>query len=219
VTAATIARRRKAVPSFRCHKASNQSFVELNGKRIYLGRYDLPETREKYHRTIAEWLAASRKPAAAPGGIAIVELVDRYWEYAITYYRRPDGSRSPEAGCIHEACKPLKELYASAAATSFGPLALKAVRQKMIDRGWCRMSINRMIGRVKRLFKWAVAQELVPGSVYHALQCVPGLSRGRSEAKESDPVRQEQGQEVVNRRPAGLLRLNILSKDSSELPP
>jgi len=39
------------------------------------------------------------------------------------------------------------------------------------------------------VFKWGVAQELVPESVYRALACVPGLRKGRTQAPEPEPVR------------------------------
>ena len=45
----------KQTPSLRLHKASRQGFVELNGRRVYLGRHDLPETRQRYHQVLAEW--------------------------------------------------------------------------------------------------------------------------------------------------------------------
>jgi hypothetical protein len=38
------------------------------------------------------------------------------------------------------------------------------------------------------MFRWAVAHELVPVTVYQALQAVEGLSKGRSAAKEPDPI-------------------------------
>ena len=39
------------------------------------------------------------------------------------------------------------------------------------------------------MFKWAVANELIPPPVYQGLMAVSGLRKGRSEAKESEPVR------------------------------
>jgi integrase len=59
----------------------------------------------------------------------------------------------------------------------------------MIRLGWCRTNINRQSGRVKHLFKWATSIQLIPASVYHGLMTVGGLKAGRSDAKESDPVR------------------------------
>jgi integrase len=38
------------------------------------------------------------------------------------------------------------------------------------------------------MFKWAVAEELLPPTIHAALQCVHGLKAGRTEAKESEPV-------------------------------
>jgi integrase len=63
------------------------------------------------------------------------------------------------------------------------------VRATLIEKGYCRTSINRDIGRIKLMFKWAASQELVPASVSHGLQTVAGLRMGRSGAKESEPVK------------------------------
>jgi integrase len=48
--------------------------------------------------------------------------------------------------------------------------------------------VNKQLGRVRRLFKWATGEELVPPSVYHGLQAVDGLKLNRSDAPEPDPV-------------------------------
>jgi integrase len=53
----------------------------------------------------------------------------------------------------------------------------------------CRTTINQRIGCIKRILKWAVSEQLVPPGVYHGLQAVDGLRRGRSAAKEAEPVR------------------------------
>ena len=87
------------------------------------------------------------------------------------------------------ALKPLRQLYGSTPAAEFGPKKLKAVRQKMIENGLCRRVINNRVGRIKRMFKWAVADELVPPGVYHGLQAVTGLAYGRTPARETEPVK------------------------------
>jgi integrase len=56
-------------------------------------------------------------------------------------------------------------------------------------RGWARGMVNSAVGCVKRAFKWAVAEELVPPDVFHGLQAVDGLRKGRSGARETKPVR------------------------------
>ena len=87
------------------------------------------------------------------------------------------------------ALRPLKKLYGDVAVADFGPRALKTIGQEMINRGTRRSHVNKNVGRVKRLFKWGTSEELVPASIYHALQSVTGLKRGRTEARESAPVR------------------------------
>src|SRR5262249_38697278 len=84
---------------------------------------------------------------------------------------------------------PLRLQYGTTLARDFGPLALKGVRQAMISAGLCRTEVNRRCRIVVRCFKWAVENELVPPSVHHGLRAVSGLKKGRSEAREREPVR------------------------------
>jgi len=62
------------------------------------------------------------------------------------------------------------------------------VRQKMLDQGLCRTLIDARVGQIKRLFKWASSEQLVPATTYQGLLCVEGLRRGRSAAPEPAPV-------------------------------
>src|SRR5687767_7346293 len=48
-----------------------------------------------------------------------------------------------------------------------------------------RSVINQRIKRIRRMFRWAVEQEILPATVLYGLQAVPPLKRGRSVAKES----------------------------------
>ena len=73
---------------------------------------------------------------------------------------------------------------------SFGPLKLKTVRDYMIDeQDLCRNEINKRIGRIKRFFRWAVSEELLPSSVIHSLDAVKGLRKNKSRARESAKVK------------------------------
>jgi RES domain-containing protein len=40
----------------------------------------------------------------------------------------------------------------------------------MADAGWCRTYVNRQTGRIKQVFKWGVARQMVPANVYAALE-------------------------------------------------
>ena len=82
----------------------------------------------------------------------------------------------------------LRELYADTPAAGFGPLALKAARQKWVNDGRSRTECNRRVGMVKRIFKWAASEELAPTAAYHAPVTVSGLLKRRTPAPETDPV-------------------------------
>jgi integrase len=136
-----------------------------------------------------------RTKSSANGGLTVNELILAYWTHAEQHYRRPDGEPSDELHCIRSAMRPLKELYGHTPASEFGPLALKAVRQRMVEtkgptgRLWSRRFVNASVGRIKAMFKWGVENELVPAAVHQALLTVRGLQKGRSGARETDPVK------------------------------
>jgi hypothetical protein len=58
----------------------------------------------------------------------------------------------------------------------------------MVEAGRCWSLINKDVNGIKGMFRWAVEQELLPVTVYPALQAVAGLRKGRSEAREAEPV-------------------------------
>ena len=180
------------IPSYRLHKASNKAIVTLDGRVIYLGDWEGEESKAEYQRIIAEWLSNGRRLPDIPAKDASAEhtvnsLILAYWQYAKTYYQK-NGEPTSELSCVHQALRYLKEAYGHTLASEFGPKALKAVRGVLIRADLCRKVVNDHTGRIKRLFRWATEDELVPPSTFHALTAVRGLSRGRSEARESEPV-------------------------------
>jgi integrase len=53
----------------------------------------------------------------------------------------------------------------------------------------CRTRINAPVKRIRRMFKWAIENDLAPATVHQALCAVAPLKRGRTTAKKSEPVR------------------------------
>src|SRR5262249_46022748 len=110
-----------------------------------------------------------------------------YYRYAEGYYTK-NGKPTSQLERVKLSIRPLNELYGHKPVTDFGPLALKAVREKMIEADWARGYINNCVGCIKRMFKWGVENELVPPSVFQGLQVVVGLRKGRTTARESQKV-------------------------------
>jgi integrase len=207
-----------AVPKYSKHKASGQAVVAIGGVDHYLGPHGTKASRIEYDRLIAQWMANGRQAyVTADEGLTVAELIRQYRVHAEQYYRGSDGKQTCEVENIRKACRIVRTLYADTLAKDFGPLALQTVRNVFIEKGYCRTSINRDIGRIKLMFKWGVSRELLPPSVIQGLATVGGLRIGRSGAKESEPVKPVPSAFVdaalhhVPRTVAALIHLQLLT--------
>jgi integrase len=176
-------------PKYRHHKASGQAVVTIAGRDHYLGPWRSKASKIEYDRLIGEWLAAGRPSTGlvTADDLTVTELLLRYWRFAQQHYRK-DGQPTGTLSNIRYAAKPLKERYGHTRASGFGPLALKALRESWINASVCRNIVNQRVCIIRRIFKWAVSEELVPPVVLQGLQAVDGLREGRTAARETKPV-------------------------------
>ncbi len=207
------------VPKYRRLKratSADAAFVELCGRRIALGRFGTPESRQRYHRLIAEWLANGRRlDNAGSTDTTIVELAAAFWHHAERHYRKPNGTQTSTLHNYQAALRPLKRLYGPLPVTEFGPAQLKVCRQAMMDARWCRGTVNKTVNLLRGVFRWGVAEGLVPVVVHTALCTVRPLERGRTEAQDHpdvEPVSQEHIEAIrehVSRPVWGLIQLQV----------
>jgi integrase len=186
-------------PAYALHKSSNRGRVFLLGKYFYLpGEYESAESREAYYALLRRAekgelpVAQDQEPKQANGAtkpnlLTVAELVEKYWAHVQVYYRR-DGQPTGEAEVIRYAVKPLLDLCPAILASEFRPSDLKAVREEMIARGWCRRYVNASVRRIKALFSWSVEAELLSPEVAGAIRIVKALQAGRSAAREKSDV-------------------------------
>ncbi len=191
------------VPSYRRKRTNTGIYAVVTipdgagGRRdLLLGKYGTKQSRQEYARVIAEWETNGRRlPTATASDLTINELALAYWQHAEKHYQKPAGVANGELHCLQSALRPLKLLYGPTTAANFGPLALKTVRQQMIEtkapngRFWARGFVNASIGRIRAMFKWGVENEIISPTVLHGLQAVRGLQRGRTEAREAEPIK------------------------------
>jgi integrase len=181
---------RRTVPKYRLHRPSGLAVVTLGGRDIYLGPHESKASRVEYDRLIAEWLLNGRQyvpPTEQESALTVSALMLAYIEHVEEYYVR-DGKPSHEQGDVKRALRLVRELYGPTPAAAFGPVALRACRERLIERGLNRKSVNVYTWRIKRMFRWGVANELVPASVFHGLEAVEGLRRGHTRAPEGKKV-------------------------------
>jgi integrase len=182
-------------PSYRLYKRTGQAVVTIDGYDYYLGRYGTPASRQKYAGLIRAWEQRREEPRPNPtpltpeGRPTVNDLILAYLRYAKDYYKPSADGQRREAGCIADALDVVQGECGRDPADLFGPKKLKQVREKMVERSWCRQYVNHQIARVKRMFAWAVEEELVPGTVYHALRAVAGLKKGKAQVREGRRVR------------------------------
>jgi hypothetical protein len=125
------------VPAYRLHKPSGQARVIIQRKHHYLGKYGSPESLEKYHRLVADYV---RPPAdavlATAGGsaLSVKQIILSYWCFAETYYTK-NGKPGERLYHVRLALRPLRKLYGNTLASEFGPRKLKNVREEMINAG------------------------------------------------------------------------------------
>ncbi|MBO0699618.1 MAG: site-specific integrase [Zavarzinella sp.] len=209
------------IPAYR--RKGTQAVVTLRdptGRRrdVRLGPYGTAASKREYARVVAEWEERQRQlPGASAGDLTVAELILYFWRHVEAHYRHPDGTPTSEVENYRYSLRPVRELYGHTPAAQFGPLALKAVRRKMVEDGLARGVINQRVGRIRGMFKWAVGEQLVGPSAYHALQAVEGLKAGRSDARERPrvvPVADDVVEATLphlNRHVAGMVRAQRLT--------
>lgn len=175
-------------PTYQLHKASGKAFVKIDAAFVYLGPHGTAASKREYDRVVGEWLANGRRSPAA-SDLSVAELIVRYWAHVGTYYRSPDGTPTSEPSALKPSLGILNRLYGKTQAAEFGPLTLENCRRAMIEKGWSRLSINQHVSRLRRVFRWAISKQLVPADIDVALKTLSGLAAGRSDARETDPVR------------------------------
>jgi integrase len=127
----------------------------------------------------------ARKPAALCP--TVDEIIIRYLEFARSYYRKA-GVETAEVANVKLSLRPLHARFGSIAVVDFGPRALKVVREDLISSGLSRLEINRRVSRIRRMFRWAASEELIPAGIVQALSTLSDLKRGRTNARENPPV-------------------------------
>lgn len=172
------------VPKLHRH-AKGSAFIKVDGRQIWLGRWGDPATKEKYDLAIAKWLTNGRRmPAADPQvdeAVTVSMVLADFLRSIEARYGRADDQ------AYKAVVKLLRKLYGSTPAAAFGPRAFRVVRAEMVRLGWSRRYCNKQAMRLRRIFRWAVAEELVPADIPAKLAAVDPLKRG--EATDKAPVK------------------------------
>jgi integrase len=190
-----MARPRKRTIQYVLHGQSGRArAVRTDGtghqqQTLLPGLYNSEESLAAWRRLNLEQEVAPKGATIRPkDGLLLVEMLDAYHTFAQTHYRKSDGKPTSELTEVRLVIRTTRELYGQEPAADFGPLKLKAVRQQWVIAKLSRKECNRRTNILRRIFKWAAAEELIPASVHASLAVVTGLQKGRTTARETTPV-------------------------------
>ena len=204
-------------PTYRKHKASGQAIVKIEGQAIYLGPHGSKASIKAFDDVISLWTDNGRRlPKDLMTPFTITELCVAYFKRCKKYYRK-NGVETDEVETNRQVLNRLRGKFGDSMVNEYGPRKLKEFRQLLIEIGWARTHINKQIGRIKRMFHWAVEEEMIEATIFLNLDSVAGLKAGRTNAKEPKPVRPVD-EAVINKTleklgpvPADMVRLQRLT--------
>ena len=139
----------KKLPVYRHHTPSGQARVRWQGREIYLGKFESPESRQRYAELLTKIVAGTmldldllpRRTAKAVQSadveISVNELCVAFLRHAEQHDRKGDEPTSEFDGFL-SAIKPLKKLFGVIPVDEFGRCLLRSARQKMVENGWYR---------------------------------------------------------------------------------
>ncbi|HQX50632.1 MAG TPA: hypothetical protein PLR25_12035 [Planctomycetaceae bacterium] len=172
-------------PLYSCNKGLARTTV--NGKRMYLGKYNSPESLAAFNKIIADWEAAhAERTPTVNVELTVSRLAFLFLKHADKEYRR-DGKPTGETANFRQALQSLNHLFHGVRVIDFGPKKLKQLQQQMVKEGLAQQTINGRIRRIKQVFDWGVSEELVSVNVTQALKTVHGLRVGKTAARAPEP--------------------------------
>ena len=121
------------------------------------------------------------------GDKKITHLVARFWQHAQSHYVKygqPTGT--------HLNYRPVLRLLRAQCgdwlAKDFGPRALKALRDQLVEQGLSRRYINDNVDRIRSVFRFGVSEEIISATQLASLQSVSSVTAGQYESMERPPV-------------------------------
>lgn len=180
-------------------KSKNLAYIIIDGRKHYLGTYGSHQAEVKRLQVWSDHIAGRDRPSrTAPiQSVTIAVLVKKFLEDAKTTYVK-NGRSTGTYERFEIVVVPLLKHFGLTAAERFGPLALKKLRQIMVDSGrLARKTINSRIDGIRQIFRWGVENELVEADTWKKLTAVVPLKPGKTDAIDYPPVPQVPLSDVI----------------------
>jgi integrase len=178
-----------ATPKYRHHKASGQAVVTIASKDHYLGPWKFQGEQDRVRPT--HWRMARRRPTVLAESGATSSHCDRdhlgvlaVRQAVLSQERQAHRhGRQLQAGLI-AAQEPLRPHAGDGVRATRN----QGAEADMVLDGHSRRYTNENVDRIRRVFRWAASEQMIPPSVSAALATVESLRQGHMAAREGTPV-------------------------------
>ncbi len=175
----------RRIPAYVHHKPTGQARVRINGRDHYLGKYGSPESHERYDELISE-LVIDVEPASCK---TLTAVLAAWWPECKARYQKGKG-RLGGAQNWRPIIRLLREKHGDERAEDLGPKKLRqTLESAAAENDWSLSYTKMQLARVRQIFKWAAAEELIGIAAFQRLQTVE-LRHGR-ETESIPPVADE----------------------------
>jgi hypothetical protein len=137
-----------------------------------MGKWKTPEAEKNYRRFLAEWASCPPSAAFRPGKTVLLEeVIAAYLDWAETNIDKTDYRHTQTVAAF------VLDLYGGIPVNEFGTKSLIVVQETLEKTGrFSRNYINeKLMGRLRVVLRWGVAQEMVPVLCHLGILFVPSI--------------------------------------------
>lgn len=161
-------------------------YPNSRGKRAYFGTFGTEDAGHRYALWLSEVMAsvAVGEPACVVASLSIAELAVKYVEWSEQNHSPGEVRNTLDtlAGLLVPFCGDIS-------GRRFGPATLRRFQSHLADSGrFARGTVNSHVKRARRFVRWCQSRELVPPGTVQELETVEPLRRGRTTARETEPI-------------------------------
>lgn len=161
-------------PTLRVHAPSGRAFVEVRGKRRYLGPAGAQATQEQYELVCSEIKANGGYLTPPSDQLTILALSVYALGWAKLRYAKRDGTVTSSYSMCRRSLALLVKYHGDELARDFTKLKLKTIRERLLDDGAAQRTVQKVLIYIKLAFQWASESELVADDQVASLMRVRG---------------------------------------------
>jgi integrase len=152
----------RRIPAYQKHP-TGQARVRINGKDYYCGKHGTPESHARYDQLIEEKVLGHLDEVAAK---TLTSILAAWWPECKRRYVKGKGKLG---GAVNwqPVIRLLRENFGDLAADQVGPKMVRHLLElEAAKRDWSLTYCRDVLSKVKLIYRWAVAEELLDVAAY-----------------------------------------------------